>query len=382
MRLVKKTVNFDNHSVYHFYYGDEHGAPGTIWTTFPYKNRGVRTGIKGAGQVVTTSFSVPYTSLEFWRKRLTARGVALRDVATGFGEEAIRVTDPSGLSVRARRQRPRHAHAMDRRRRGRRRGDTRAAQRDDGGSLGDAHARADDRASSAIASSTRPRTARASASAATDPATRSTSSSMPMPSQAVNGIGTVHHVAMAISRDDEQRLLREELLRMGLVVTEIRDRCYFQSIYFREPGGVLFEVATVEPGFTADEDLPLLGRQLKLPPWEEPHRAADRGDAAARGVSLTCSHMSGQPVVEAGVPLGQAPGAVIMVHGRNAEPANILDLVPRLSRPQPQLSRARRCRPHVVSAQFHDADRQQRAWPLVRAWRARIARCANRSGRR
>src|SRR5215218_5733311 len=87
MRLVKKTVNFDNHSVYHFYYGDEHRAPGTIWTTFPYKNRGVRDGVKGAGQVVTTSFSVPYTSLEFWRKRLTAAGAAPRDVATAFGEE-------------------------------------------------------------------------------------------------------------------------------------------------------------------------------------------------------------------------------------------------------------------------------------------------------
>ena len=91
---------------------------------------------------------------------------------------------------------------------------------------------------------------------------------------AVNGIGTVHHVAMAVSTDDEQRRLRGELLRMGLNVTDIRDRCYFQSIYFREPGGVLFEVATIQPGFTADEDVSSLGRGLKLPPWEEPHRAA------------------------------------------------------------------------------------------------------------
>ena len=76
---------------------------------------------------------------------------------------------------------------------------------------------------------------------------------------AINGLGTVHHVAMAIATDDEQRRLRDELLRMGLKVTDIRDRCYFQSIYFREPGGVLFEVATIQPGFTDDEDVSSFG---------------------------------------------------------------------------------------------------------------------------
>jgi glyoxalase family protein len=91
---------------------------------------------------------------------------------------------------------------------------------------------------------------------------------------AANGLGTVHHVAMAIGSNDEQLRLREELLSLGLRVTEVRDRCYFQSIYFREPGGVLFEVATIQPGFTVDEDLATLGRDLKLPPWEEPQRAA------------------------------------------------------------------------------------------------------------
>jgi glyoxalase family protein len=79
---------------------------------------------------------------------------------------------------------------------------------------------------------------------------------------------------MAISTGDEQRRLREELLRMGLRVTDVRDRCYFESIYFREPGGVLFEVATIQPGFTSDEDVASLGQSLKLPPWEEPHRSS------------------------------------------------------------------------------------------------------------
>jgi glyoxalase family protein len=100
---------------------------------------------------------------------------------------------------------------------------------------------------------------------------------------AVNGLGTVHHVAMAVASAEEQLRLRQELLRYGCKVTEVRDRCYFQSIYFREPGGVLFEVATVQPGFAIDEPAAALGRDLKLPPWEEPHRAEiERGLAPVR----------------------------------------------------------------------------------------------------
>src|SRR3989454_7685246 len=89
LRLVKKTVNFDNHHVYHFYYGDEHGTPGTIWTTFPYKGRGVPIGKKGAGQIAVTSFSVPAGSLDFWKARLRARGLVVDDVEPRFGEESI-----------------------------------------------------------------------------------------------------------------------------------------------------------------------------------------------------------------------------------------------------------------------------------------------------
>src|SRR6266478_3395351 len=95
LRLVKKTVNFDNHFVYHFYYGDERGTPGTIWTTFPYGGRGVRVGTKGAGQVVVTSFSVPARSLDAWRARLQERGIAVEDTADRFGEPAIVFPDPS-----------------------------------------------------------------------------------------------------------------------------------------------------------------------------------------------------------------------------------------------------------------------------------------------
>jgi glyoxalase family protein len=89
---------------------------------------------------------------------------------------------------------------------------------------------------------------------------------------AMNGLGTVHHVAMGIANGDEQLRMRAELVRYGLRVTEVRDRCYFMSIYFREPGGVLFEIATVPPGFLIDEPADQLGQALKLPPWEEPFR--------------------------------------------------------------------------------------------------------------
>src|SRR5207248_7966236 len=97
LRLVKKTVNFDNHHVYHFYYGDERGTPGTIWTTFPYKGHGVPAGRLGVGQIAATSFSVPAGSLEFWRRHLAAEGVSTTDIQASFGEAGIAFSDPSGL---------------------------------------------------------------------------------------------------------------------------------------------------------------------------------------------------------------------------------------------------------------------------------------------
>ena len=99
LRLVKKTVNFDSPGVYHFYYGDERGTPGTIWTTFPYRPLGVRPGTKGSGQVTVTSFSVPEGSLDRWKARLRERGVTVSDAPPRFGEESVMVTDPSGLAI-------------------------------------------------------------------------------------------------------------------------------------------------------------------------------------------------------------------------------------------------------------------------------------------
>jgi glyoxalase family protein len=277
LRLLKKTVNFDNHHVYHFYYGTERGEPGTIWTTFPYHGRGVPVGRKGAGQITVTSFSVPAGSLDFWKARLRARNIAFEEAAPRFGETSIVAIDPSGLAI--------ELIATSR--------DTREPWI--GGDIdSDAAVRGLHGVSLSIRSPQRTidlltqvlgftpvdeipgriRLAVNGHAAGHLVDILHTPDAEP----ATNGLGTVHHVAFAIPDGQEQLRLRGELVRLGYRVTEVLDRQYFTSIYFREPGGVLFEVATVPPGFTVDEPLASLGQDLKLPPWEEPHRAAiERG---------------------------------------------------------------------------------------------------------
>ena len=280
LRLVKKTVNFDNHHVYHFYYGDERGTPGTIWTTFPYANRNVKVGTKGAGQVVATAFSVPTGSLDEWRIRLSAKGIAVNDLPPRFGEPAIGFSDLSGLMF--------EMIANDR--------DGREpwSAVDEDIAIRGLHsvtllvrdpAKTIDLMSSLLDWAVVDETAgriRVEVNGG-GPGRWIDVAHDPNAETAVNGLGTVHHVAMAIGSEgrgdgapeaeDAQLQLREALNAYGSKVTEVRDRCYFKSIYFREPGNVLFEVATTSPGFTADEDLRSLGVGLKLPPWEEQHRA-------------------------------------------------------------------------------------------------------------
>jgi glyoxalase family protein len=270
LRLVKKTVNFDNRHVYHFYYGDERGTPGTIWTTFPYHGHGVRVGTKGFGQIVVTSFSVPPGSLEYWRDRLRSRGLTIDELDVRFGARTLMVTDPSGLAIEL-------VEADD------------AREGWSGGGVAPEHAI---RGLHSVTMQIR-------APAATVALLTEVLGFVPVietdgimrlavngdtpgrrveivhggdaPS-AANGRGTVHHVALAIATAEEQRSLRDDLIRRGYSVTEVLDRFYFQSIYFREPGGVLLEVATVGPGFDVDEAAESLGRDLKLPPWQEPNR--------------------------------------------------------------------------------------------------------------
>lgn len=271
LRLVKRTVNFDNHHVYHFYYGDERGTPGTIWTTFPYKGHGVARGRIGAGQIAVTSFSVPRDSLSFWRQQLRGRGVKVDDPVPLFGEERVAFSDPSGLAM--------ELIAGDR--------DLRTPWKG-GGVSSDAAIRGLhgvtlllDRPDATVNLMTEllgfeqvDETAGRLRFAVSgdEPGKLIDIVYGTGAGAAMNGLGTVHHVAMAIDGAEAQLALREKLMDYGLKVTEVLDRQYFQSIYFREPGGVLFEVATMQPGFTVDEPLDRLGGALKLPPWEEANR--------------------------------------------------------------------------------------------------------------
>ena len=282
LRLVKKTVNFDNHHVYHFYYGDRHGTPAIDAQKAAARHRGVPVGQKGAGQVTVTSFSVPNGSLGVWRQRLGAQAIAVTDLPPRFGDPVIRFADRSGITF--------ELIATDQ--------DTRppwvARDFDAADAIRGLHSvtlvvrdakktvelmtrlldytvvgEMESRIRLAVNGGGPGRTIDVAHRADAEPA--------------LNGLGTVHHVAMAVASADEQLRLRGELLKYGCKVTEVRDRCYFQSIYFREPGGVLFEVATVQPGFAIDEAPASLGRDLKLPPWEEPYRAEiERGLAAVR----------------------------------------------------------------------------------------------------
>ena len=281
LRLVKKTVNFDNHGVFHFYYGDERGTPGTIWTTFPYKGKNVVVGTKGAGQVTTTSFSVPEGSLEFWKRHLRGRGFVVTDAPPRFGEESVVVTDPSGLAIelvanRGDTRAPWLSTGVDSANAVRGLHSVSLSVRDPGPTI----ALLEDLLGFEIVNEMQGRT-RVGVHGDV-PGRTFDIVAAPNAPQAKNGLGTVHHVAMAIASADDQLRLREELVRRGVQVTPVMDRQYFQSIYFREPGGVLLEVATTAPGFDVDEPVADLGRGLKLPPWEEPNRATI--EAALPGV--------------------------------------------------------------------------------------------------
>jgi glyoxalase family protein len=271
MRLVKKTVNFDNHKVYHFYYGNEHGNPNTLMTTFPYKGWGVPVGTHGAGQITATALSVPDASLDAWRRRLEGADYQVRNAGERFGDVVLAFDDPSGLVIElvanGEDERPpwlvdgltadiavRGLHSAS------------LAIREPGASisfltdiLGWEVVNEEEGRTRLAASGNKPGHCLDILDAADSPT-------------GVNGLGTVHHVAMAVASDEHQLAARQELLARGVNVTPVKDRQYFRSIYFREPGGVLYEIATIPPGFTVDEDLSSLGTDLKLPPWEEINR--------------------------------------------------------------------------------------------------------------
>lgn len=270
LRLVKKTVNFDDPATYHLYYGDEAGQPGTLMTFFPW--RGIAPGRIGAGQSTSTAFSVPEGTLGWWQNHFKSLGVDSAITRASVDEERLSLRDPDGLqldlvasstidprnpwdsasvpaeyAVRGQHSSVLTVNDPDR---------TIAVLT---GDLG-LH----------LVGTTGNRTRLAAGNGAAGNIVDVIAD--PKAQRGLSAGGTVHHIAFRVPDTATQEKWRQELTDRGFQVTAILDRQYFTSIYFREPGGVLYEIATDTPGFDIDEPLLELGRSLKLPPWLEPSR--------------------------------------------------------------------------------------------------------------
>jgi glyoxalase family protein len=276
LRFVKKTVNFDDPSTYHFYYGDETGSPGTILTFFPWA--GAPAGRRGVGETHQTAFRVPLRSLGYWTERFIEKGIPHEALEKRFGESVLPFTDPDGMAL-----------ALV---------GVARAENEPGWSNGDVpseHAIRGFQGVTLLLDN-----AEKTAAVLTDvfgfrevaregsvirfSAVGDANGSVVDIYEAKGflrghqGRGSVHHIAFRAADDAQQAQMVEKLTRMhGQRPTEQRDRNYFRSIYFREPGGVLFEIATDIPGFAVDEPVETLGRELKLPKFLEPHRKEIEG---------------------------------------------------------------------------------------------------------
>ncbi|RYE07002.1 MAG: ring-cleaving dioxygenase [Hyphomicrobiales bacterium] len=265
LRRVKQTVNFDEPSVYHLYYGDEQGTPGSVMTYFPFPN--IARGRPGTGEVGTTVFSVPEGSLGFWQDRLTADRIGDLKLDESFGQQRLTFRGPDGdglalvedaADIRA----PwlgsdvtadtaiRGFHSASLRLRDA--GATEELLKFMGYETADTH--------DGIKRLIRPG---GNGADAIDIET------LPGVPRGDLGAGSVHHIAFAVENRAKQLEVRKALLDTGYQVTPVIDRDYFWAIYFRTPGGVLFEIATNEPGFDRDEDTAHLGEALKLPTQHE-----------------------------------------------------------------------------------------------------------------
>jgi glyoxalase family protein len=269
LRLVKKTINFDAPEVYHLYYGNERGSPGTILTFFPYP--GIPQGRKGKGQLTVTSFSIPEQSVDYWLKRFDKFDIPYERLQSRFDEQVVYFENREGLGLEL------VASKQDERP-----GFTYGAipleysirgfygmtlceecyEKTAGLLVGQMdHFVVSEKGN------------RFRFSASGKPGDFVDVLCSPDTLRGIGGYGTVHHVAFATRDDATQLEARAKLLKVGLDVTPVLDRQYFHSVYFREPGGVLFEIATIPPGFTLDEPLEHLGESLKLPPWQEQNRS-------------------------------------------------------------------------------------------------------------
>ena len=263
LRMIKKTVNFDDPGTYHLYYGDEGGSPGTIMTFFPYA--GLRRGRHGRGMVNTTTFSVPLESLDYWEARLKRFDVPFKNAQERLGNEVFMyLEDPEGLGIEL------VFNDQD----GRKpwtEGPVPAEYAIRGFYSAEIWAAGYERTGALLTERMDHKLIAESGNrfrfAADDKPGHYIdilipSSDMP----GLPGHGTVHHIAFSTPDNASQRAMQTRIRAHGLQPTPIIDRQYFLSMYFREPGGVLFEIATDGPGFEVDESLENLGQSLQLPP--------------------------------------------------------------------------------------------------------------------
>ena len=268
LRFVKRTINFDDPGTYHFYFGDDVGTPGTILTFFPWPD--ARAGQRGAGETVATTFSIPPGSIQYWRERLKDKQVNTQEHSY-FGGVHLAFRDPDGMLLELVEHKdststaaPRYADVPA----------EYAVQGFFGTTLLEVSIEKT-RAMLAVmgyqeVATEGSRTRFTAAGTArgrfvdvlVDPNARS----------GHMGAGTVHHIAFRAADDSSQQQWLKEISKHASV-TPVQDRTYFHSIYFREPGGVLFEIATDNPGFLIDESVETLGEALKIPEWFEPQRA-------------------------------------------------------------------------------------------------------------
>ncbi|OEY72025.1 ring-cleaving dioxygenase [Salegentibacter salarius] len=270
LRMVKKTVNFDDPKTYHFYFGDKTGTPGSILTFFPWER--VKKGKNGVGMATEIGYSVPEGSLDFWKKRFEKNGVEFGKTREQFGEKYLPFRDPDGLNLKL--VVPKHED------------DREAWETDEiksdvalkgfhsvtltlynvGPTAGILTDIFDYELEEKEDDFYRYKTSAVENAAIVD------IHEDPTAERGINAGGTNHHIAFRVKDEETQMYFREKIIEKGLQITEKIDRDYFFSLYFREPGGVLFEIATDNPGFTRDEDLEELGSSLKLPAQYEGSR--------------------------------------------------------------------------------------------------------------
>lgn len=270
LRFIKKTVNFDDPQTYHFYFGDESGNAGTILTFFPWGDR-VHQGRRGAGMATEIGYAVPKGSLDFWKKHFEENNILYNNASEKFGEKYLPFLDPDGLKLELIEtddtRTPWTTSAID----------ANVATR---GFHNITLTLKDIKPTAAILVNVFGYELAAQegnryryVTNAVDNAAIVDLVELPTEERGIVAGGTVHHVAFRVKDDETLMAFREKIEKMGLHITPWIDRNYFHSLYFREPGGVLFEIATENPGFTVDETKEELGQHLKLPAQYEPQRA-------------------------------------------------------------------------------------------------------------